>query len=318
MAGISLETVGIVAGIGASLATVIALLVTLLDRRRKGNDAERVTTQNIYVTPQAAPQESAAASATESASIASSQEANDDVRYVLLLEACLWLASDLRLAWPTLGEKRRSIDLLERFMPELEHDVASFASELDVASPGTAKLIRGFLSATFKEYVEAMRINTSWLESRNKGEREPEGLERERKSLHYDFATQQEEIERRLRANRAYLSALAELKKSGPWEVLGFASPEDYNEYLQPTMRSLTSSPGDLAEDVLSRLLDGPIPLQELEEENLPSSIRVELVNRLLADKWAELTSDGISLTDAGKRLLKKRLATWQSTAPSP
>ncbi|HMI81100.1 MAG TPA: hypothetical protein VK480_04870 [Solirubrobacterales bacterium] len=316
MASIStLEAVGIVCGIGASLAAIVGLGLTLLDRRRKKGDTESVV-QNIYLTP-GTQQPSVAASAVQSASSSSAPGTADDVRYVLLLEACLWLASDLHLAWTTFEEKRRSIELIERFTPELEHDVDRFSAELDAASPGTSDLLRSFLSGVFKAYLEVMRINTSWLEYRNDGEREPEEMEAERESLHSSFVVEREKIGEHLRASRAYLSALAEQRKNGPWKALGFNSPEDYSEYMQPTMRSLTSSPGDLAEDVLERLLDGPIALADLEKENLPSSIRVELMNRLLADKWAEVTSDhAIALTEAGARLLKKRLAAWHGTAP--
>lgn len=312
-AGISLAAAGIAFGILASLATVGGLAVTLVDRRRNPKQGEEAQVQKIYVT-QELPSSHSAASDEKHAKATLFEDADADVRYVLLLEACLWLAFDLYLAWTTFEEKHRSIELIERFRPELEHDLARFSTELDRSSPGTSRLIAGFFHDTFKQYVRAMRSNTLWLEHRNEGEEEPAETERERKSLREDFTVSQEEIGRRLRRNRAYLSALAEQKKIGPWEILGFASPEDYAEYRRPTMRSLTSSPGELGEDVLQRLLDAPIPLRLLEEEELPPSIRVELMNRLLADRWAEITPQSeIALTEAGKRLLRKRLASWQN-----
>lgn len=313
-AAISLEAAGIAAGIVASLATVIGLAITMWDRHGKKGEGERTQIQNIYVT-QDGPKLSTPGREVE-AKRGPAQEATEDVRYALLLEACLWLASDLYMVGPTLEEKHRSLDLVERFIPELEHDLTRFSTKLDAASSETSQLIGDFLAGTFKQYLQAMRSNTSWLERRSDGEREPEEVERERKALHFDFSGGRQEISDRLRANRDYLAALAEQKKNGPWEVLGFTSPEAYAEYLRPTMRSLNSSPGDLGEDLLERLLDAPIPLRDLEEENLPQSIRVELINRLLADAWAELTSDGnIALTEAGERLVKKRLATWQGPA---
>lgn len=292
-------SIGAGLGVAASIATIIGLAVTLVDRRRKRSEPE---------TPREVPATAAPAAKT----LGGDPETSEDVRYVLLLEACMWLASDLNLVWTTLGEKRRSIELIERFTPELEHDLAKFSSQLDNASPGTSDFIRRFLSKVFKPYVEVMLSNTSWLEHRSDGDQEAEETEYERKSLRYAFVTGQERIETRLRTDRTYLSALAEQKKNGSWKILGFDSPEDYAEYLQPTMRSLVTSPGELAEDVLSRLLDGPISLDEMKRENLPDSIRVELMNRLLADKWAELTpGKSVVLTDAGRRLLRKRLATW-------
>ncbi|HEX2393618.1 MAG TPA: hypothetical protein VHI77_11970 [Solirubrobacterales bacterium] len=294
------------------MVAIVGFALALADRRRKRGGTERITTQNIYVA-QSTPQPLAGASGGGTPA-SPPQAMAEDVRYVLLLEACLRLASDLHLIWPTLGEKRRSIVLIKRFMPELEHDATTFAAQLDAGSGGTAEAIHGLLVGAFKEYLEVMRVNIEWSEHRDDGEREPEQMEHERKSLHYAFATQHEEIEGRLRSNRTYLSALAEQEKSGSWKILGFASPEDFAEYLRPTMRSLTSSPGDLAEDVLQRLLAAPQSLRDLEQERVPSSIRVELVNRLLADNWAELTPEGkVALNDAGARLLEKRLAAWRT-----
>ena len=145
-----------------------------------------------------------------------------------------------------------------------------------------------------------------------------EEFQRERKATWYAFYETWHELRGMLEKIPILAVALGEQRaKSEYWRVLGFSSRADFDEYLQPTMKTLTSSPGDLAEHVLERLLAGPLVMRDLEdEEEIPKEITVELFNRLLADKWASLERAGddygIRLTPAGQSLLPKRLAQWR------
>lgn len=307
---LSFDHLGVVAVI---IGTVVAIIGLVRDRRRKtgaqGSAANLI--QNFYVTPDdSGPLPAAGDSEADSKEDGDKQP--DDVHYVLLLEACTWLAADLYLVGITHGAKLRMIKLIERHLPELRHDAGRFSRQLDAGSPGTAQIVGTFVSGTLPQYVSTMKGNVEWLKAMADGARESEQQERERKSAHYTFGIQQDEISERLRANHEYDMALARQSQDGVWEVLGFDSRGDFDEYVQPTMRSLTSSPGDLEEDTLRSLLEGPLSAEKMQEEDLPESVRVELMNRLLADKWAKFTSAGqIVLTDAGERLLRRRLASW-------
>src|SRR6185369_10409200 len=99
--GISLETTGIIIGIVASLATIVGLAIVMVDRRRKKVEASPAQIQNVYLT-QAAPSAPSTEGEDGNAKSGFGPETTEDTRYALLLEACIWLASDLYLVGPTM------------------------------------------------------------------------------------------------------------------------------------------------------------------------------------------------------------------------
>ena len=136
----------------------------------------------------------------------------------------------------------------------------------------------------------------------------------ERRSTWETFAREWREIREELEAARPFALPLAEQATQGTWKVLGFATRADFEEHLTPTMKSLTSSPGDMGEHLLELLVRGPVNLDSLEEEGVPEKVRVDLLNRLLADSWAKLDQGVVFLTPAGKALLPKRMSSWHET----
>ncbi|HEX4806137.1 MAG TPA: metallophosphoesterase [Conexibacter sp.] len=239
----------------------------------------------------------------------------EETRFVLLLAACADLASDAYLVTFTTGRTLRALHLVQRHLPVLTHDALRLADALNAASPGLPAQAHWFVEKPMSAYVDVMQSWLMWFRSRAHDEPAPEALTSARKHRHQAYYEAWEELRLHLERTPAFAAPLAQRFSEWSWKMLGFASRTAYEEYLEPSMSSLTESPGELAEDVLERLLDGPLVPDALRAEGLPPSITVDLLNRLLTSHWARFEDDGIALTDAGRRLLARRLARWRGSA---
>jgi hypothetical protein len=235
-----------------------------------------------------------------------------ETRYVLLLDSCMRIANDVALVGETIGAKYRSLQLALRHKPALVHGARDFSAALDQACPGIAAEILRFLEGPFERYVAIMKSNLAWLESRAEGETEPQELSDSRKAAHRVFLEAKDDLNRRLQSSPGFATAIAEQEQDGLWRILGYRSQEDYQEYIEPTMRSLTESPGELAEEFLREMLDKPVDPHAMEAEGVPKPIAVGLVNRLLASGWAQWQGGTVTLTKKGARLVERRLAEWK------
>ena len=240
----------------------------------------------------------------------------DATRYVLLLDACLSLADLVWYVDPlTIEEKRRVLRLVTRHRVELVHDSKSLAQALDEECPGAAHAIRTFLRGPDSTTISRLcRHFSTGSPRRSEGEHQPDSLHRARSSAGYAFHEGREKLDDLLQTSRTLAIALAHQRQVGVWQVLGFESDEEYRDYVRPTMKSATY-PGELGEDVLRRLLEEPLNPRDLEDEGLPKSLSIDLLNRLLGDHWArwEGEAERIALTQAGARLVRKRLAEWDA-----
>jgi hypothetical protein len=100
------------------------------------------------------------------------------------------------------------------------------------------------------------------------------------------------------------------------WPLLGFANADAYDDFLIPSIETLTRNPDPMQKELFCRLIDQPdFTPRQLVEEGYRSDLVMDTVNALMAAQWAkwtDLTHLGSNatgqLSGVGQRLLEQAL----------
>lgn len=93
------------------------------------------------------------------------------------------------------------------------------------------------------------------------------------------------------------------------WPLLGFASEEEFREWLEPTTKTLFDTLGHFEREFLDQLaMTGQADIEALVRQGMPRGVCIEVFNRLARDKWAFNENGIVRTTPLSQRFLRTEL----------
>ena len=230
------------------------------------------------------------------------------IEAVLLLRSCWRQAIAANYVFDTIGVRDRRLDLVEGHLDQLLELLQTGSVELaTMTSPAVVAASRNYIQTVLPEYCHTYRLLLRLLRT---DVDEDEQENRQRKAAKYALSQGWDELERAFKCNSELARVLADPKiAKEDWRLLGFASQNDLDEYLQPTMATLPQPLDDRTREVFEILLSDPIKPDDLIKKGIPATDAEVLINRLLIDGWARMEDGMITITEIGRSLLTKQLA---------
>jgi hypothetical protein len=230
------------------------------------------------------------------------QRVADDLLLVYLLDQAVRFSLDIP-SWnlDTFGERWRLIELVGRLIQRAEDLLPALGSTL---SPTVHEELVHYIREVLRWYWGEAKLATPRPGEEGTPQYDGEHFKAARFQLPRWDALREKIISR-----PGLKRSLAELHASpGRWTLLDFPSEGAFREWLAPTSKSIGLSTTLMQDALLRRLCEGANSVLQLEEEGFPKADIVEVLNRLLRDKWIELEYDSIRLSKIGKTLLVERL----------
>lgn len=235
--------------------------------------------------------------------------ASRSTEFVCLLEAVTKVAFAARSFGNTPMANRRLLDIAYKKYPLLRDGLSRLAGEFDRALMHD---LDRFLSRPFIQYLHVMDDSlprAKGLADEKLAVKYSDSKE-EYNAAYFYWRSLREDI---LRDPLLGAALLASQDISDWSRRLGFSGPEEFNEHVGPTTKTLLRTPSQIEIKVIERLVaDGYIRGTTLETVGIPRHVWSEIAYRLLRDKWATYSGDWVRLTDLGHKLLKEAFDTWK------
>ena len=225
----------------------------------------------------------------------------EPVAVVFLIDQAVRFCLEIPQVHLTFGESWRLIGLVDGLLKQAEARLPTLKGRVEDA---LIEKTQDFVEDSLRWYLGEARPAVP-----EPGSDAQPGFRSEHFRKSHDGLSAWESIRSRIVASEGVETGLANVQTSSArWALLGFPSEEQFREWVSPTTKSIGVSTGPLEIALLKRLVAGCDSTLVLEEEGFPRAVIVEMVNRLLRDRWAEIDGDAIRLSRVGVALLAARI----------
>jgi hypothetical protein len=174
---------------------------------------------------------------------------------VLLLDACAVQAVQAANVSEPIILSERHLDLIELQLPRLRALLQKSGAVLaKMTSEAAFEMSQSLVDKTLPRYISTYR---EWFRQVVSEHNEEISLGRDRQEVKYRFDRQWNTLKIAFSKNPTLNIALS---SSNPehWRLFGFSSPEEFDDYLWPTMAALANPPDELTQLMLKEFAGGP------------------------------------------------------------